>query len=122
MSGDPILVVAETLHDQHHNDLSVCPYFQGTGEKSCVTGCYDEPHCHTDRPIGGWLYEVLRARYPHLIEDDDEVFGEPTNLERLDAAAVLIALREAGWRIVRTESVRPTWVERTERIAEEWTP
>lgn len=38
------------------------------------------------------------------------------------AEHILRRIHAAGWRIVRTESVRPTWVERTERIAEEWSP
>lgn len=38
------------------------------------------------------------------------------------AEVVLSALRDAGWRIVRTEPVKPTWIERDWRIAAEWEP
>lgn len=34
----------------------------------------------------------------------------------------LVAAIADRWRIVRTETVRPTWVERDYRIAEEWRP
>lgn len=30
--------------------------------------------------------------------------------------------RAQGWSIVRYEPIRPTWVERHERVAEEWSP
>lgn len=38
------------------------------------------------------------------------------------ARAALAALHAAGWRIVRTESVKPVMVERDWRLIEEWTP
>lgn len=31
-----------------------CPYLQGTGNRTCVSGCWDEPRCVTDKPLGGW--------------------------------------------------------------------
>ncbi len=35
-------------------DLSDCPYFQGTGTKTCSHHCQDEPVCQTNEPTGGW--------------------------------------------------------------------
>lgn len=41
---------------------------------------------------------------------------------RRTARAHAAAIVAAGWRIARYEQVRPTWVERDERIAQEWKP
>ena len=32
-----------------------CPYYQNTGDRTCKSGCWDEPRCITGMPLDGWL-------------------------------------------------------------------
>lgn len=34
-----------------------CPYLR-TGRDQCVTGCWQEPRCITNEPMGGWEDQV----------------------------------------------------------------
>lgn len=38
--------------------LASCPYYAGTGKRTCQSGCWEEPSCITDEPLGGWESEV----------------------------------------------------------------
>lgn len=120
----PMEIAAAAISDRH-NDLSHCAYYRTVNDPSvptemCSFGCYDEPQCQTCNP-GEWPAEELRRKYPHLL-DSEPSLGEPDEDERIDAVAVLVALHEAGWRLTRTEVVKPTWVERDWRAVDEWTP
>lgn len=125
---NPINIAAEALADQQ-NDLSDCPWYQrclGNNEDgTCNRGCYDEPQCETCIPSDdGWPREQLAKRYAHLLPGGDEPFG-PSDSHVIDGAAVLEALHDEGWRIVRAETVEastddgPEWLA---RVTEEWTP
>lgn len=35
-----------------------CPYYAGTGDRTCKSGCWQEPACITGEPHGGWGAEV----------------------------------------------------------------
>lgn len=39
--------------------LASCPYYAGTGSRTCKSGCWQEPSCITDEPFGGWETEVF---------------------------------------------------------------
>ena len=45
----------EAALDTPHTMLA-CPYIVSGG--TCVTGCWSEPRCITEEPIGGWESEV----------------------------------------------------------------
>jgi len=56
------LAQAEADLSAPHMMLS-CPYLL-TGTEPCVTGCWSEPRCITEEPVGGWESDVRTgARY-----------------------------------------------------------
>jgi hypothetical protein len=42
-----------------------CPYYQGTGDRTCKSGCWEEPRCVTDEPLGG--YQPRQHNVPNAI-------------------------------------------------------
>lgn len=47
-------------------DLDECPYNRGTGTRTCMSGCWDEPICITNAPSRyGWPRRPLDLRHPH---------------------------------------------------------
>lgn len=46
------------LHTPH--SMLNCPYLR-TGTEQCVSGCWSEPRCITDEPIGGWEADVRQS-------------------------------------------------------------
>jgi hypothetical protein len=38
---------------------AACPYYAGTGDRTCKSGCWQEPSCITDEPSGGWESQVF---------------------------------------------------------------
>lgn len=56
-----------------------CPYFAGTGERQCVSGCRDEPECMTLGPWNDEVVGILRWVADLPVEDDgrlDEIGAE----------------------------------------------
>jgi len=126
MSDALVEAVAEALHDRRYNDLSGCPYFMrsfgGDPKGICFKGCSSEPECITCQPSYQWTGERIRERYASLLTGED-VFGEPTDDERIDAVAVLEALHAAGWRVVKPYDDIPDSADPiSDWIVEEWTP
>ncbi len=76
-------------------EMLACPYYASTGDRKCVTGCYDEPACITDRPEGGWpgegrVADVEGAHEMALAEDEHWRIVEYETLQAEHIAA-------AGW-------------------------
>ena len=46
----------------------------------------------------------------------------PSEMELLEAGEALGEVVADGWRLVRTEPVKPVWGERDWRVIDEWTP
>jgi len=44
-----------------------CPYYQRTGNQKCNRGCWQEPSCITDEPLGGWLKPQINEPNPILL-------------------------------------------------------
>lgn len=42
-------------------DRSECPYYRDPNNGVCQSGCWEEPKCHTDEPMGGWPLQHLRS-------------------------------------------------------------
>lgn len=58
-----------------------CPYYLGTGDRTCKSGCYDEPRCITDEPSSGWGY------LPPQHNEPNPVLVWFRNATRIDMAA-----------------------------------
>lgn len=43
--------------------LRACPYLNGTGDKTCQTGCYDEPVCMTSYPGPRPTHSIVSRRH-----------------------------------------------------------
>jgi hypothetical protein len=44
-----------------------CPYYQGTGDRTCKSGCWQEPVCITGEPLNGYLPPQHNAPNPILL-------------------------------------------------------
>lgn len=44
-----------------------CPYYQGTGDRTCKSGCWQEPWCITGEPLDGWLKPQHNEPNPILL-------------------------------------------------------
>lgn len=51
---EAIRVERELAADDDGTGLGLCPYLRGVGEKTCQSGCWEEPRCQTDMPVLGW--------------------------------------------------------------------
>lgn len=48
-----------------------CPYFHGLG--TCASGCWSEPSCQTDEPLGGWRIRDLKGRFVSKARQNEAV-------------------------------------------------
>jgi hypothetical protein len=44
------------------HSMLTCPYLR-TGTEPCVSGCWSEPRCITDEPMGGWESDARENAY-----------------------------------------------------------
>lgn len=55
------------LKEEEEGTLAGCPYYRGKG--TCESGCWTEPMCITDEPLGGWPrpWVLKRRRHEHRL-------------------------------------------------------
>lgn len=49
--------------ESYDTAMITCPYYQGIAGGRCVSGCWEEPQCQTDEPIGGWRVRDQQGRF-----------------------------------------------------------